>query len=106
MLDLQSKEFAQAVSLFQQAIAGVNGLRQKDGANREYKTEAATYYINLTLALASEHQFALAAQSDDSARQITDELAAPSPALQILQTKVIKLQSNAIKLQVWIAAHK
>lgn len=95
-LDRQS--FEEAGQLYEQAILTLNILRQKDPDNREYKTEAAHYYNNLALALASEHQFTLATKPSDDARILTEELAAPSPSVEDLHERILKLRA-------WIDSH-
>jgi hypothetical protein len=98
-LDLGKKELLeQAVQSIQQAILIVNVLRQKDPANYEYMSEAATYYNNLALELGSERQFEQAKKASDSARELTDELAEPSQALQDLRAQIAKLRD-------WIDKH-
>jgi tetratricopeptide (TPR) repeat protein len=95
----QRQEFEQAGGLFQMAIDTLQPLQQKNPDNREYKVELATYYNNLALALAGQKQYALATKSSERARELTDELAAPSPALQLLR-------ENIVKLGDWIASRK
>ena len=95
---LQQKNPAKAQSLFNQAILSVQTLLQKDQTNREYKTELATYYNNLALALASQHQMALAAKASDSAQALAEELAAPGPSVTDLHSKILELRT-------WINQH-
>jgi tetratricopeptide (TPR) repeat protein len=95
---LGQKELEKAADSFEQAIASLASLRAKEPANREYKAEAATYYNNLALTLGSDHQFSLAAKASDSARDLTDELAKPSPALDDLRARVTTLRQ-------WIDKH-
>jgi hypothetical protein len=73
---------AQAAQLNGQAIQIVNALRQSDPGNYEYKSEAAQYYFNLACSLADEHQLEQVKKASDSARELFDELAAPSQALE------------------------
>jgi hypothetical protein len=73
---------AQAAQLNEQAIEIVNALRQSDPGNFEYKSEAAQYYFNLACSLADGHQLEQAKKASDSARELVDELAAPSQALE------------------------
>ena len=95
---LGQKELEKAADSFEQAIASLAPLRAREPANREYKAEAATYYNNLALTLGSDHQFSLAAKASDSARDLTDELAKPSPALDDLRARVTTLRQ-------WIDKH-
>ena len=82
---------AQAAQLNEQAIKLINALRQSDPGNFEYKSEAAQYYVNLAYSLADERQLAQAKQASDSARELFDELAAPSQTLegQLAQDKIL-----------------
>jgi hypothetical protein len=73
---------AQAAQSNEQAIEIINALRQTDPGNFEYMSEAAQYYFNLACSLADEHQLAQAKQASDSARELVDQLAAPSQALE------------------------
>lgn len=98
MVYLRQKELEKAEDSFEQAIVTVAPLRAREPANREYKTEAATYYDNLARALGTDHQFSLAAKASDSARDLIDQLAKPSPALDDLRTKVATLRN-------WIDKH-
>jgi len=95
---LGQKELEKAADSFEQAIASLAPLRAREPANREYKAEAANYYNNLALTLGSDHQFSLAAKASDSARDLTDELAKPSPALDDLRARVTTLRQ-------WIDKH-
>jgi hypothetical protein len=87
----------------------VNALRQSDPGNYEYKSEAAQYYFNLACSLADRHQLAQAKQASDSARELVDELAAPSQALedQRAQNKILSNWiDNEIKKSAKPAATK
>jgi hypothetical protein len=98
IISLQQKNPVKAQSLFNQAILSLQTLLQKDQTNREYKTELATYYNNLALALASQHQMTLAAKASDSAQALAEELAAPGPAVTDLHGKILELRT-------WINQH-
>jgi conflict system STAND superfamily ATPase len=98
IISLQKKDAVKAASLFNQAILDLQTLQQKDPSNREYKTEMATYYNNLALSFASQHQMALAAKASDSARALVNELAAPAPAVTDLSGKILELRT-------WIDQH-
>jgi len=76
------KLHAQAAQSNEQAIGIINALRQSDPGNFEYKSEAAQYYFNLACSLADEDQLEQAKKASDSARELLDELAAPSQALE------------------------
>jgi tetratricopeptide (TPR) repeat protein len=95
---LHRKQFEQAGQLYEQAILSLSALRTKDPANREYKTELATYDNNLAIALASQQQFKLAARPSERARALAEELAEPSPGLKYERDKILKLRE-------WILAH-
>ena len=97
-ISLDKKDPEKAASLFNQAILSLQTLRQKDPSNREYKTELATCYNNLALALGRQHQWALAAKASDSARALVNELAAPAPA-------VTDLNGQILALRTWIDQH-
>jgi tetratricopeptide (TPR) repeat protein len=98
IISLQQKNPAKAQGLFNEAILSLQTLLQKDPTNREYKTELATYYNNLALALASQQQMALAAKASDSAQALAEELAAPGPAVTDLRGKILELRT-------WINQH-
>jgi tetratricopeptide (TPR) repeat protein len=92
-ISMEKKDYAKAEGLFNQAILSLQALRQKDPINREYKTEMATYYNNLALALARQHQMAPAAKASDSAQALAEELAEPGPSVTDLRGRILELRT-------------
>jgi tetratricopeptide (TPR) repeat protein len=85
------KDCEKAVELFQAAIAALAPLLEKDPGNTEYKTEAAYYYLNLGEAFGGDGQYPEAKKANDSARTITEELARPGPAVDVLNKRIVTM---------------
>ena len=94
--------FEQAVQSIGQATKIADELLQKDAANYEYKTEAATYYFNLARELGNEYRSEQPKKVSDveqakkasvRANELADDLAKPSPGLEDLRYKITMIQS-------------
>ena len=103
----RKKLFEQSVQSIGQATQIADELLQKDPANYEYKTEAATYYNNLARALGNEYRSEQPKKASDleqakkasvRAHELVDDLAKPSPNLEDLRYKIAMIQSWIDKL--------
>lgn len=84
-------DYEKAAASYQLAILSISPLRQRQPANTGYNTEAAQYYLNLAGAMKDEHQFAEAKRANDTAHDLVNEIARPSPAVQEMVTKITKM---------------
>jgi hypothetical protein len=103
----RKKLFDQAVQSIGQATEIADELLQKDPANYEYKTEAATYYNNLARELGNEYRSEQPEKASDleqakkasvRAHELADDLTKPSPGLEDLRYKIAMIRSWIDKL--------
>jgi tetratricopeptide (TPR) repeat protein len=90
-------DYKNAVAMYQKAIAVLGPLRQQDPANREYKVEAAKYYVNLAEALYGDNQIGAAKQANSAAQVLAEELAKPDPWVKKLRADTATMAQSLSK---------
>jgi tetratricopeptide (TPR) repeat protein len=79
------KDYKRAAAMYQKAVLALGPLRQQDPGNREYKVEAARYYVDLAAALYSDDKIVAAKQANSAAQALVEELTKPDPTVEKLR---------------------